>query len=237
MEFLYQFLQQHGFGHPLHPPLTHMPIGLIGGACIFLLFAILFKRENFVSTARHCIVLALIFMFPATFLGFTDWQHFYSGAWLFPIKMKIIITAVLFVLLAALVIMEIKNIGGLMSRSFAYFLCLLSVIGLGYLGGSLVFPEKSLALSDELKAGEKLYTTHCGGCHPGGGNVINKALPVIGAPQLKSLGVFTKYNRDPLRPDGSKGVMPAFPKEKLSDEEMKLIYQYVTKGLTAKPAR
>ncbi len=121
-----------------------------------------------------------------------------------------------------------------MSKFFMYFLCLVSVIGIGYFGGSLVFPEHSLALPDQLQDGEKLYAAHCAGCHPRGGNVINASLPVVGSLQLKDLNTFTKYNRNPLRPDGSKGAMPAFPKEKISDREMKLIYQYSTKGLAGK---
>jgi uncharacterized membrane protein len=217
---------------PLHPPAAHIPIGLVVGAFIFLLVALIFKRRNFLTIAHQCNVLALIFLFPATFLGFTDWLHFYAGAWSFPIKMKIAMTGTLLIFLTAAVIMEIKKIGGLMSKFFVYFLCLVSVIGIGYFGGSLVFPEYSLALPDQLRDGEKLYAAHCAGCHPRGGNVINPALPVVGSPQLKDLNTFTKYNRNPLRPDGSKGVMPAYPK--ISDQEMKMIYQYATKGLAGK---
>ena len=148
--------------------------------------------------------------------------------------MKIVLTGTLLLFLTTAVIMEIKKIGGLMSKFFMYFLCLVSVIGIGYFGGSLVFPEHSLALPDQLQDGEKLYAAHCAGCHPRGGNVINASLPVVGSLQLKDLNTFTKYNRNPLRPDGSKGAMPAFPKEKISDREMKLIYQYSTKGLAGK---
>ena len=63
-------------------------------------------------------------------------------------------------------------------------------------------------------------------CHPHGGNKINPAIPLIGSSKTKSLAVFTAYNRNPLKADGSKGVMPAFPKDKISDQEMKLIYDY-----------
>ena len=234
MEFIYQFLQQYGYGLPLHPPTTHLPTGLVAGAFIFLLIALIFKRRNFLTTAHHCIVLALIFSLPAAFLGFTDWMHFYAGAWLFSIKVKIALTVTLLIFLAAAVIMEIKKIGGLMGKSFVYFLCLASVIGVGHFGGTLVFPENSLALSDQLRDGETLYAVHCAGCHPRGGNVINPALPVVGSVQLKDLNTFTKFNRNPIKSDGSKGVMPAFPKEKISDQELKLIYQYAAKGLAGK---
>jgi len=97
MESIYQFLQEIGYGHPLHLPITHMPTGLIGCALIFLLGAPIFKHDNLQQTSHHCIVLALIFLIPTTFLGFTDWQHFYAGVWSFPIKMKIALTGLLFV--------------------------------------------------------------------------------------------------------------------------------------------
>ncbi|HOG17019.1 MAG TPA: c-type cytochrome [Syntrophales bacterium] len=231
MEFVYQFLRQHGFGHPLHPAASHMPIGLVVGAFIFLLVSVVFKQENLRQTARCCIVLALIFLPPAAILGVTDWLHFYSGDWLYLIKIKVILTVALSLLLVAAVIMEIKEIGGLMGRLFVYLLCLVAVIALGYFGGALVFPEQSYALSDQLQAGEKLYASNCAGCHPGGGNVITPAAPVKGSTQLKDLETFSEFNRAPVKPDGSKGVMPAFPREKISDAEMKLLYLYVTQAM------
>jgi uncharacterized membrane protein len=234
MEFLYQFLLKHNYGLPLHPPVTHMPTGLIVGAFFFLLVALIFKRRNFLTTAHHCIVLALIFLFPAGFLGFTDWYHFYAGVWSFNIKMKIALTGALLIFLTAAVIMEIKNIGGPMNKLVVYLLCLSAIVGVGHFGGQMVFAQNSGAASIDIRQGEKLYATHCGGCHPNGGNVINSQLPVVSSPQLKNLNTFTKFNRDPLRPDGSKGVMPAFPKEKISDQDLKQIYEYITKGLKEK---
>ena len=234
MEFLYQFLLKHNYGSPLHPPVTHMPTGLIVGAVIFLLITLIFKRSNFLTTARHCIVLALVFLFPAAFLGFTDWYHFYAGVWSFNIKMKIALTGALLIFLTAAVIMEIKNIGGPMNKLAIYLLCLAAVVGVGHFGGQMVFPQNSVASSGDIGQGEKLYAAHCGGCHPNGGNVINNTLPVVGSPQLKNLNTFTKYNRNPLRPDGSKGVMPAFPKEKISDQDLEQIYKYIMKGLKGK---
>jgi hypothetical protein len=41
---------------------------------------------------------------------------------------------------------------------------------------------------------------------------------------MKSLDDFTAYNRKPLKAYGSNGVIPAFPKDKIYDKEMKLIY-------------
>ncbi|MCX5841172.1 MAG: hypothetical protein NTY16_06925 [Deltaproteobacteria bacterium] len=94
---------------PLHPPAVHLPTGLVVGAFIFLLVTLIFKRRDYLTIAHQCIVLALISLFPATFLGFTDWLHFYAGVWSFPIKMKIVLTSTLLIFLTAAVIMEIKK--------------------------------------------------------------------------------------------------------------------------------
>jgi mono/diheme cytochrome c family protein len=235
MESLYRFSQQIGFDHPLHPPFAHMPTGLVVGAFIFLLAALILRRHNMGATAYHCLVLALIFFFPTAFLGVTDWLHFYGGAWSFHIKMKIALSVLLLVLLAAGTLTEIKKSGGPMRRLAIYFLCVMAVVGLGYFGGQLVFADRGAAVSpDDAKEGERLYAVNCSGCHPNGGNVINPALPVIGSPQLKDPGTFVQFNRNPLKPDGSRGAMPAFPRERLSDQELKQIYQYITTVMAGK---
>ncbi|HUN54648.1 MAG TPA: c-type cytochrome [Smithella sp.] len=85
------------------------------------------------------------------------------------------------------------------------------------------------ALADERPDGAKLYTTKCGVCHPNGGNIIDKKLPLVGSRHMKTLEAFVKYNRQPLKADGSKGVMPAFTKEQISDQDMAIIYEYAKK--------
>ncbi|MGO9137425.1 MAG: c-type cytochrome [Syntrophales bacterium] len=234
MESVYQFLYNHGYNLPLHPPVTHMPTGLVIAAFLFFILALITKRSNFMITSRYCIFTALIFFFPALILGFTDWYHFFAGAWVFPIKMKIILSGALLVFLAAAAIVEIKKIGGPMVRFLIYLLCVIAVVGVGHYGGQLVFCEAGVASSGDIEQGEKLFAANCGGCHPNGGNIINPKIPVVGSPQLNNLNTFVQFNRNPLRPDGSKGVMPAFPKERISDQEMKHIYEYITKGLKEK---
>ena len=232
MEFLYKFFQGLGYDHPLHPAFAHMPTGLVVGAFIFLIAALVLKRNQLLTTSYHCIILALIFLFPTAFFGYTDWHHFYGGVWSFPIKMKISLTCALLIFLVTAAVMEMKKKGGLMSKSALYLLCVVSVVGLGYFGGELVFSDTSPALPNDVQAGEKLYTSNCAVCHPNGANIINSAIPVLGSPQLKDVNTFIKFNRNPLRPDGSRGNMLAFSTEKLSDEELIQIYKYITKGLT-----
>jgi uncharacterized membrane protein len=236
IDFLYKISQTFGYGHPLHPPFTHMPIGLIIAAFIFLLLVLMFKHNNDLNKAAYyCIILALIFLFPAAFFGVTDWLHYYSGAWLWPIKIKIGLTIALIIFLIFGISMEIKNIGGLMSKTVVYLLCVICVTGLGYFGGDLVYADKITDVRQDTKGGEELYTRNCLVCHPKGGNIVIPSLPVINSSKLKTVDEFINYNRKPLKTDGSPGSMPAFSKEQLSDQQLRNIYQYIITSLAKKP--
>ena len=69
IESIYQILEKIGYTHPLHPPVTHLPAGLIIGAFLFSLVAWIFNRKNLAQTARHCLGLALIMAVPTILLG------------------------------------------------------------------------------------------------------------------------------------------------------------------------
>jgi uncharacterized membrane protein len=99
-DLFYELLGRIGYTHPIHPPLTHIPMGLVFGVFIFALIAMLFRRTVLPQlTYNRIILLALIFSFPTGLFRFTDWQHFYEGAWLYPIRMKLAFSGVLMVLL------------------------------------------------------------------------------------------------------------------------------------------
>jgi uncharacterized membrane protein len=227
MEFLYQILNEIGFHHPLHPPLTHMPIGLIIGAFILFCADPLFRSGKLRDAAHYCMIMALIFFFPAAFLGFTDWQQFYAGTWSFPIRIKIILTGALAISITVGIVIELKKTGGFIGKFISYFLSVVIVISLGYFGGALVFPDKVSSASDLFPEGEKIYALNCTSCHPNGENVINPKLPIIGSQKMKDLDTFVKFNRKPLKSDGSKGIMPPYEKKKISEQEMKQLYQYL----------
>ena len=110
-----------------------------------------------------------------------------------------------------------------MKKSTIWFLFIFTIAGWVFFGDTMIF-SGNMALS--APDGASLYALRCGACHPQGGNKINHAIPLIGSAKMKSLAVFTAYNRNPLKADGSKGVMPAFPEDKISAQEMKLIYEY-----------
>jgi len=169
MNWLYELLSQIGYHHPLHPPAIHIPMGLIIGAFIFALASWVFNRESFSQTARHCIVLALMAAPVAILLGLMDWQHFYNGAWLLPIRIKVILSGVLIILLIVSWIVSRKGYRALTRRIVFYALCMATVIAIGFFGGELVYgPKKAVAASDDstlVSQGAKLFAKNCSMCH------------------------------------------------------------------------
>jgi len=219
MEFMYDFLQKIGYTHPIHPALTHIPMGLAIGAFVFALVAVLFRRPILPPIAyTRIILLALLFSIPTILFGYTDWQHFYEGDWLFPIKMKLALSGFLVVLLCIGFIYGRKARAETKGTLAIYTLCFLTVIILGYFGGQLVFEGEGrpLAIPSRFLAGEKLFATHCNECHPGGGDILH-------APELGDFKTFLALLRTP--PDD----MPPFPMEKLSDKQAMKVYRYITK--------
>jgi uncharacterized membrane protein len=221
IDFVYQLLAKIGYTHPIHPTEVHMPIGLVVGALVFAVTAAAFRREKLVLTPRHCIILAFIWIFPTMLFGLMDWRYFYGGAWLFPIKVKLVVAPLLAVLLFAAMLLARKY--GSTSKKVLplYFLCFCCVVVLGYFGGQLVYGGNTRPSPEQFKAGEKIYTVNCSTCHPHGGNVIDAGKPVLHSPKLKTFDDFVAWVRHPDAP------MPPFPASKISEEEAKALYQYI----------
>ncbi len=213
----YELLEKIGYDHPVHPAFTHIPMGLIIGVFIFALVALVFRRNILSSLAyRRIILLALIFTFPTALFGYTDWQHFYEGDWLFAIKVKLALTGVLIVLLFIAVSLKGKRESETKSSLGIYALCFLVVTALGYFGGQLVFegegrPEK---VPIKFLVGEKLFAANCTDCHPRGGDILN-------SPHLFDFQKFLNLLRNP--PTG----MPPFPQEQISDQKAMRLYLYL----------
>ncbi len=221
IEFLYDTLEKIGYVHPIHPALTHIPMGLVIGAFIFAVIALLFRRSVLPQLAyKRILLLAFVFLFPTVLFGYTDWQHFYEGAWLFPIKMKLVLSGVLIVLLVIALMVGRKAEKETKGMLAVYALCFVAVTALGYFGGQLVFEGEGrpLAVPMRFMAGEKLFAVNCNDCHPRGEDILN-------TPPLSDLDTFRSYLRNP------KGDMPPFPPEKISDVQAKRLYQYITKVL------
>ena len=237
MDFIYQFLERIGYTHPIHPPITHMPIGLVAGALILRLAAIFSPRAPLVRAAFYCLVLALVFAVPTVLVGVMDWQHYFLGAWVFPIKMKVVLTIFLFIFLAGGIILGWH--GKADSKPFLA-VCLLSffaVVGIGYFGGEMSPAPQRLCppSAPEHQEGAKIYARYCAACHPNGGNIFNASLPVRGSKHLKDLNDFSSFIRHPQRHDGKPPTMPAIPPEKISDREIRELYHYIIYSISAGP--
>jgi len=224
--FVYEFLARLGYTHPIHPTEVHMPIGLVVGAFVFVWIAVLFKRTKLALTARHCVILAAIWVFPTMLFGVMDWYHYYAGALLFPIKVKLVLAPTLTILLWIAVILGHTKGGENKAVVIIYCACFLIVVCLGYFGGQLTYGSR-LPAPENVKAGAKVFSANCKGCHPNGGNILKPNLPLRSAPQLADFKSFEDFIRAPKMPDGSAGFMPAFASTKISDQQAKELYNYI----------
>ncbi|NOY68753.1 MAG: hypothetical protein GXP53_04580 [Deltaproteobacteria bacterium] len=138
-DFVFSILESIGFRHPIHPAITHLPMGMVMGGFLFGLAAFLFRRPELSKTAWHCSILALIGVFPTALAGYLDWQHTYNGEWLNLIKIKMVLAFILLVLLSVSVKINAKTDKVSFSALIIYALCLLTGIGLGFTGGELMY--------------------------------------------------------------------------------------------------
>ncbi|MCX7028797.1 MAG: hypothetical protein NTU62_01600 [Spirochaetes bacterium] len=136
---VYDFLEGIGYTHPIHPPITHIPVGLTIGALVFTLIAVIFGREKLRLSGWHAAVLALVGVLPTALLGYMDWQHRMGGAWMPEIGWKIGLAAALFVLLFVALFVSRKGRLGFVLSIVLYVICFGLVMTLGYLGGKLVY--------------------------------------------------------------------------------------------------
>lgn len=233
---LYALLARLGFDEPLHSPITHMPIGLVVGALVFFLVAILFKRKNLILSARHASILALVFAFPTILLGVFDWMHFYHGVLMPAIKIKMGLAGGVLILLGAGIILgsevKLKTIW----MTVIYALSFVAVMGLGWLGAGIIYgrsigtPTAATSSAQPGQGsvdGKAVFASNCQSCHGNGGNAIDPAYPLKGSKKLASLGDFSAFVRKPLMRDGSEGSMPPFGEDRLEEPELKALYDYV----------
>ena len=138
-------LQGKWLGHPLHPALVHVPVGLWPAALVFDLLSISgFGGNVFVRASFYCILGGLIVAVPAMAAGVADWWDIKPDkpAWKIGIYHMIanaVATAVWLVNL--LLRLRLRDSAGGASE----LLLLLSVVGAcilvfsGYLGGRMVY--------------------------------------------------------------------------------------------------
>jgi uncharacterized membrane protein len=231
IESIYQTLAKIGYTHPLHPPATHLPAGLVIGAFVFALIAWIFNRKSLAQTARHCMILSLVMAVPTVLLGLLDWQHRFGGAYLFEIKMKLVLAGILlFLLLVAVVYVALS---GTFTKTVVaiYALCLLTVIGLGYFGGELVYGTKTSAKTESkglAAVGAALFKQNCSACH------FTDSTETKVGPGLKGLFAQDKFpiSGKPVSDDGFRQIlktpyskMPPFGQ--LADEQVNVLLDYL----------
>ena len=234
IEFLFKTLANVGYTHPIHPPVTHIAVGMVIGAFLFGIVAWKLRHQALAKTAHHCIILALLALLPTVFAGLMDWQHYYAGAWLFPIKMKLALAVLLLILLVFAWTAGCRGETVSKSAVIIYALCLVNAMAIGYFGGELVFAGKTAQKEKETPGFElkaEQFTRSCSACHANGGNNIKSHLPLKDAPQLVNFETFLAYIRNPRSRDGSPTLMPSFSPEKLSDQQAMEVYQYIVKVL------
>ncbi len=138
-ELIFQILNSVGFNHPLHPAMTHVPMGMIMGGFVFGIVSFLLRKPDLAKTAHHCFVLALIGILPTMLLGYMDWQHTYEGEWSTLIVLKMLLAVLLGVLLIFAVKLGRKTEPLSVKVAVIYILCLINTISLGFLGGELQY--------------------------------------------------------------------------------------------------
>ncbi len=138
-EVIFEFLNKIGFAHPLHPALTHIPMGMVMGAVTFRILSLIPKLKFLARTGYHCIVLGLLGIFPTAFAGYLDWQHTFGGQWEFLIILKMVLAVLLTLLMAAILYMDDTEVPKFNKVTFFYVLAVLLAIGLGFSGGELQY--------------------------------------------------------------------------------------------------
>lgn len=232
LEAIYTLLNVIGFSHPLHPALAHMPIGLIIGALVFRVVALGFAKPVLTKTAHHCLILALATLPFTALFGIFDWQHFYKGAWIFPIKMKIGLAVALLMFLLFAIFSDSEKQEARWKSLIGNLICGLLALALGFFGGDLVYGTKAETADARLGAlaakGAFIFEANCAKCH-----YVDKTETKIG-PGLKGL-----FSRDSMPLSGRTvsdaeirhqfkapfDKMPPFPR--LTEEEIKALIAYL----------
>jgi mono/diheme cytochrome c family protein len=232
---VYRLLEAVGFTDPIHPAAAHLPIGLIAGAFFLGVTSLFFRGPTAGRAAHYCAIAAFLSLFLTAPLGYLDWHHFFAAGFLRPVIIKLVLAGVFIVLLAWAVV-----VGRRQEQTPGLLLCvygvsLLSALGLGYFGGSLVYAERTPRAPLQFRPGETLFRGNCSGCHPYGANIVDPTHPVRNAPEMQEFASFMRWIRDPRLPNGSRGVMPPFLPARVGDSQARALYDYVSTTMGTPP--
>lgn len=138
-EYIFELFNKVGFTHPLHPAMTHIPMGMVMGAVVFRITSFLPNLKKLAQTGYHCAVLGLLGIFPTIFTGYLDWQNSYGGEWRFLIVLKMILAIAFGVVLTVIVLKDEPENPKLDNKTFLYVIIVFMAIGLGFSGGELQY--------------------------------------------------------------------------------------------------
>jgi uncharacterized membrane protein len=139
IDSVYHFLEGIGFNHPLHPGLTHLPMGMVMGGFTFILVYALLKKPEFLTAATYCMGLGFLGIFPTVLLGVMDWQYRFAGTWSALIILKMIVAVGLTAMMLAALKFSLGNPVRPLKLVGVYLACLLLAIGLGFMGGEIQY--------------------------------------------------------------------------------------------------
>ncbi len=227
LQFIYKSLEAIGYYHPIHPTEVHMPIGLVVGGLAFSLAGLILRRQPLAQAARYCFILAFLFLIPTILFGIMDWQYYFNGRMLYAIKVKIVLSAILFVLVSGSVIVNRKGVGPTRFVLPLYVMSFFIVVALGYFGGELVLGGRAPNIQPSFNQAKTIFEANCAMCHPNGQSVSYPNRSLRNTPELENFENFITHLRSPKRPDGSPGSMPSIPEQALSDEQVWQLYQYI----------
>ncbi len=249
MDRIYTLLAGLGYTHPLHPPWTCIPIALVLAGLIFSLIAVARRYAYYARTARHCITLAFIGVFPTVLFGLMDWNYYHGGYWSTAIRMKAILAALLSVLLFTALLLLRRMDSRTVGLMVIYALSGATVVTLGWYGGEIVFGSGQARIQPRAEANaaepvmysevQAIFNMHCVMCHggseaPGGLRLTGyhevlqgaegKAVVIPGKPQESELIRRVKGISIPRMPPG----MPA-----LAGIQIRTLEQWVRAGAPA----
>jgi uncharacterized membrane protein len=139
IDLVYQTLAKMGYSHPLHPAMTHIPMGMIIGGFLFAVGSVVMKKDDLAKATHYCYTLALIFVLPTMMLGYMDWQYRLEAEWSGLILTKIILALMLTIILI-ITFFYGKNVNvDIKQKLILYVICFGIAMGLGFIGGELQY--------------------------------------------------------------------------------------------------
>jgi len=139
IELVYQTLAKIGFSHPLHPAMTHIPMGMIIGGFLFAVGSAVMKKDDLAIATHYCYTLALIFVLPTMMLGYMDWQYKFDGEWNGLILTKIILAVMLTIMLGITFFYGKNKQVDIKQKLILYVICFAIALGIGFIGGELQY--------------------------------------------------------------------------------------------------